>query len=372
MNLDFKLSKNATVPLHEQLTNALRESAARLAPGARFASENAICRKYRLSRLTVARALNTLVAEGYLKRIQGSGTFVDNPLPMHIYFLLPCLDAVKYPGASPVMHAYAGALSRAAQLGCRIETLIASPVNVPWEVNRELIAALPPGSRLIVCGSWFRDLFETIAQCRHRVIYIDMQAETGSCYRRWCDPWPRIVIDRRQTIVDLIGELAARGRRRIALVHHFSHYGNPFLTGYHEGLRRHQLEDLPERMIFSTSDETVVQNEFLHLLDFRDEHPFDAILTASNAQARGIIIQLQRKGIATPQEVMVLSLNMTMEAPGSAAFAQLQLPFQEAGEHAVDFFHRSDPREIVLAGRIEYPPEKTVSEPVSVLSAYHD
>lgn len=361
MNLDFKLSKTAAAPLHEQLTNALRESAARLVPGTRFASENAICRKYGLSRLTVARALNALVSEGYLKRVQGSGTFVDNPMPMHIYFLLPCIEAIKYPGASAVMHSYAGALACAARLGCRIETVIASPTNISWEVNRELIAALPSGSRLIVCGAWFRDLFETIHQCRHRVVYIDMQAETANCYRQWLAEWPQIVIDRQQSIIDLIAELAARGKRRIALLHNFSHCRNPFLLGYHEGLRRHHLADTPDLLVHSDATEQVAQYEFLHLLGFRDEQPFDTVITANNDQARGVIVQLRRNGIATPEEVTVASLNMTLEAPGAAPFIQLSLPFQEAGEHAVEFFHNNEDRKVILQARIEFPAEAGVT-----------
>ncbi|MFR3686344.1 MAG: GntR family transcriptional regulator [Enterococcus sp.] len=39
-------------------------------------SEAKLCEKYDVSRITVTRAINELVAEGYLYRIQGKGTFV--------------------------------------------------------------------------------------------------------------------------------------------------------------------------------------------------------------------------------------------------------------------------------------------------------
>lgn len=39
-------------------------------------SEDKLCKKYNVSRITVTRAINELVAEDYLYRIQGKGTFV--------------------------------------------------------------------------------------------------------------------------------------------------------------------------------------------------------------------------------------------------------------------------------------------------------
>ena len=39
-------------------------------------SEAKLCKKYNVSRITVTRAINELVAEDYLYRIQGKGTFV--------------------------------------------------------------------------------------------------------------------------------------------------------------------------------------------------------------------------------------------------------------------------------------------------------
>ncbi len=354
MAFDFKLSKGSATPLHEQLTNALRESVAGLAPGTRLPSENAIRRKYNLSRLTVARAFNALVGEGYLNRVQGSGTFVDNPAPLHIYFLLPCIEAVKYPGASPVMHTYAGALERAAQYGCRIETLIASPVNVPWEVNPEVIASLPRGSRLIVCGMWFRDLFATIRDCAHHVVFIDFQAEMSAKSCELIADWQKIVVDRKQMMRDIVDRLVAGGHRRIALVHNFSYYRNPNWVEYRESLLRHRLPLIPELMVFSADNELAAEHEVLHLLEFRSEYPFDAIITAGNPQAQGVARQLLRSGLTVPEDVALLSLNMTM-MPASQQFAQVSLPFQDAGELAVEYFCHGLEQAPVLTGKLEMP-----------------
>jgi DNA-binding transcriptional MocR family regulator len=58
------------------LTGALRSRAEAMAPGARFPSTREIAASYRVSPVTVSRALATLSAEGSLKTLPGSGTFV--------------------------------------------------------------------------------------------------------------------------------------------------------------------------------------------------------------------------------------------------------------------------------------------------------
>ncbi len=45
-------------------------------------TEEELCRKYNVSKITVRQAINNLVSDGYLLRIQGKGTFVASTLPV--------------------------------------------------------------------------------------------------------------------------------------------------------------------------------------------------------------------------------------------------------------------------------------------------
>lgn len=45
-------------------------------PNTKIMSEHAICDAYKVSRVTVRKAIDELVREGYLKRVQGKGTYV--------------------------------------------------------------------------------------------------------------------------------------------------------------------------------------------------------------------------------------------------------------------------------------------------------
>ena len=335
MILDFQLQKSSSVPLYTQLAEAMRRRIVRMHSGERLCSEQSICRKYGLSRATVTRAMNILVQQGYLRRCQGSGTYVDNPVPSVVYFLLPCIDAVRITGAGPVMHAYAGALRRCAERGCRLEALIASPENKSWCVDREVVSALPAGSRVVVTSSWFCELFEELRRCRHQVAFIDMQSELAECHRRFTDGWRILTVDRYRTMCDLVAWLHRHGRRHIAFLHYFQNHQNPFRRGFHDGLKACGLPDSPDRELFCDLSEPQAESDFLILLRARREVPFDAVVTGANAQARAVLAQLRRCRVAVPSEVQVVSLNMQQD-PASEEFPWVEWPFEAAGEAAID------------------------------------
>lgn len=88
--------------LHEQLTDRLRvELAGSYRPGDRVPTEEEIMRAHRLSRVTVRRALQTLVDDGVLVRRQGKGTFLAGRRPRVVHRIDhfgPFLDAFTASG----------------------------------------------------------------------------------------------------------------------------------------------------------------------------------------------------------------------------------------------------------------------------------
>ncbi|MBC7169344.1 extracellular solute-binding protein [Candidatus Bipolaricaulota bacterium] len=77
------LDKKIAVPLYRQLKQILEEEIERGAyrPGERIPTEEALCRQFGVSRVTVRQALGALANEGLVLRHQGSGTFVNHRLP---------------------------------------------------------------------------------------------------------------------------------------------------------------------------------------------------------------------------------------------------------------------------------------------------
>jgi GntR family transcriptional regulator len=67
-------------PKHAQLSDVLADLAVReLGPGAAIPSERELMAAYDVSRATVRKAIESLIADGLLHRIHGKGTFVATP-----------------------------------------------------------------------------------------------------------------------------------------------------------------------------------------------------------------------------------------------------------------------------------------------------
>jgi GntR family transcriptional regulator len=68
------------LPKHVQLSAILVETVTRdLGPGAMIPSERELMERYDVSRSTVRKAIETLIADGVLQRAHGKGTFVATP-----------------------------------------------------------------------------------------------------------------------------------------------------------------------------------------------------------------------------------------------------------------------------------------------------
>ena len=76
-----KIDRNSPVPLYHQLRQLIMEKilSGELRPGTLLPSELELCAMLELSRPTVRQALNTIMAEGYLIRKKGKGTYVARP-----------------------------------------------------------------------------------------------------------------------------------------------------------------------------------------------------------------------------------------------------------------------------------------------------
>ena len=74
-----KLDESSPLPLYQQLQRALRQAIENrvLGPDDALPPERDLANEFRISRITVRKAIDGLVSEGMLVRRQGSGTFVS-------------------------------------------------------------------------------------------------------------------------------------------------------------------------------------------------------------------------------------------------------------------------------------------------------
>lgn len=75
---ELALDRDSALPLYAQLKRRLQAIIQSEAlPGGRFYSDQEVCAMFGVSRYTVRQAIQELVAQGLLRRVQGQGTFVN-------------------------------------------------------------------------------------------------------------------------------------------------------------------------------------------------------------------------------------------------------------------------------------------------------
>jgi len=98
------VDRAASVPLYHQLREALLASMreGRWQEGDMIPTEREICEAYKVSRITVRRAIAELVREGYLITRQGKGTFVARPkIRRHVTPLMSFSEEMAAEGLRP-------------------------------------------------------------------------------------------------------------------------------------------------------------------------------------------------------------------------------------------------------------------------------
>jgi GntR family transcriptional regulator of arabinose operon len=101
------LDRSSPVPLYFQLLEIMKRDLSLLKNGARFSTERELVELYDISRVTVAKAVNQLVNEGVLVRVQGKGTYVrekaDKTAISNILFFTPSPLHEYISGGNPLV-----------------------------------------------------------------------------------------------------------------------------------------------------------------------------------------------------------------------------------------------------------------------------
>lgn len=101
-------------------------------PGGLIPSERKLMEQYQVSRITVRKAIDELVVEGYLYKIQGKGTYVKtDDKGNDLFSLVSCTQAVRSMGMTPTRQVIMSQLlpvdrKRARALNLRIQTRFSS------------------------------------------------------------------------------------------------------------------------------------------------------------------------------------------------------------------------------------------------------
>lgn len=135
----MELNRDHARALHEQLSDRLRAELVSVGqPGDQIPTEEEIGRTYGLSRVTVRRAIQTLVDHGALIRRQGKGTFIAPPKPRVVY---------EIDHLGPFMAAFSTSG----------EKVIAHLLDFEWAIGRDVPSCFDPQESALI----YQRLYET-------------------------------------------------------------------------------------------------------------------------------------------------------------------------------------------------------------------
>lgn len=79
-DLDLKINRKSYEPAYIQLVNIIKQqiSLGVFRPGDKLPSESKLCKEYKVSPMTVRRAVNILIDQAVANAVQGSGTYVNS------------------------------------------------------------------------------------------------------------------------------------------------------------------------------------------------------------------------------------------------------------------------------------------------------
>ncbi len=334
---EFSIKRSAPQPVYEQLLEEFRSNALKSVPGTPMPSENSICRKYGVARMTVSRAMNQLVNEGVIYRERGRGTFVKKIESNPVYYLLPHPEVLRGNNPGAYIDFYYGVRDYAAEHHLNVDTLVASPTNFRMNIDFDLFNKLPVNSVVILNSVWYNLLFPVLERKKCRIVYIHRQLENDFCYQEKFTQWRVVEVDRRGAMLETVRHLKAQGCRRIVLCHSFSHYYHPCREAWRDALAAENLEYRPDMDVYAGSSIDAAYNYILNMVDMRSRYPFDAVITGSSEQAFGAFQALYDLKIKIPQEIALVSLeNAKILESNILPVSAVEMPGFEIGRLAAE------------------------------------
>ena len=201
-------SRKTHTPLYFQIARDIREKiyAGALAPMSRLPAEDALAKRYGVSRVTIRGALRKLHTEGLILRVNGKGTFVSPDILTRERRIILVLE--KSPQRVAHLHELlAGAIVQAQQSGCSV--LVCS--------NDELRAHLESAARTAS-----RQSGVVLLRCRnYKKADIDFAEKHGiACIMEGVKPRPGynwITVDNAGAMRELVDHVHGLGRRRFGI-----------------------------------------------------------------------------------------------------------------------------------------------------------
>ncbi len=302
-------------------------------PNDKFLSETELGEKFGFSRQTVRRALEVLEQQGYISRIQGSGTYIscrkphltamDRQRSMTVGIISTYLDNYIFPSIVRGIEGVLSSSGYAVQLASTnnsVETE-ARALQLMDERRVDGLIIVPTRSAL-PCANL--DIYNSMLQSGMSMVFID------SFYPELSVPY--VTLDDVMAGYEATKYLISMGHRNISgIFSHINKQGHLRYLGYAKALKEHGIP-IQEDRVFWYSKETLQQ--LLHGSEFPDHLlKCTAALCFNDHMALRLIDYLRENGRNIPEDLSIVGIDNS-EPAKIASLTSINHPSEELGEAA--------------------------------------
>lgn len=320
--------------IYEHFLGQIRTGA--LKSGDKLPTEEQVAAQFEVSRITVIRALNQLQADGYIRRAQGSGSYVNEhtagrgPLKV-VSFIKPFM------GLGREIQLLQGMEMRLKEAGYLLSV---SNSNQSADVEREIIQSVKndvQGVILYPVSSMDNvRLYESLMKEQYPVVYVDRYPVNVPCSYVSCDNF-----DGGYRIGRFFAE---KGHRKIALIYHDilritseRDRFNGFMKAMAEaGFPRNDIKILSITKVEGSETLNRILRELYGGGD-GSAHP-TALFTFNDMLALALMehIRLNRQEVALPEGFTLAGFDNLRDAPGDMPFITIRQNYSAIGEKAAE------------------------------------
>jgi DNA-binding LacI/PurR family transcriptional regulator len=336
-----ELDPNLPTPLHQQLAQRLRHqiTSGVWSEGDAISSEHELCKTWRVSRVTVRKALETLAQQGLIIRRTGSGTFVQETtarrgMPANQVQLI--ITNVLGTNTASILHGVEEAVEKASmELMVRISR---DDLELERKFLEDALKKMPTAVVLYNVAP----PTEIQPNCYH---YLSLR-EAGIpaiMVDRYIPQLPigHVTVDNAGSMRQLTEHLIGTDRKRITYLrsHGVSSADTERYSGFFEAVVGHALQPLKVVRVGprgeNGTDITAGQETVKSML--KDGVKPDAIVGANTYLALGAIRALLKAGLRVPEDVAVVGFEDIPEAAtNEVPVTAMRLPLDRVGALAAE------------------------------------
>ena len=337
--------------------------------------ERALSEQLGISYMTVRKAVNSLVDEGFLFRIPSSGTYVakhdhiPHPVTKNIGYLLD--DSIKDGLTSPYYSLIFNALEKEAALH-GYGLMYFSEVD---EENATRLMRKVDGV-IVSCLPRIEHIIQEIKR-RVPVVVIDNASPDKSI--------PSVIIDNFNAIVESVDYLQTLGHRRIGFMAGLSDsdVGKNRLAGYRYALKKHGIDECSELLFkgdYSFETGRAGAQYLLHL-----SPPPTAIICANDSMALGAIKEAHQYRLRIPDDLSIIGFDdisvaaqilpplTTVAAPISElATTSIEMLIKMICGRPVENRHIALPARLQIRGTCISTDDTVIAQPLKNSQVTHD